>query len=114
MRIVAARASFADGRMDGSSRKARAVMAPVAQAGLRCGKPFPDIVLFPVGDHLRIDRYVARGAAHVKSSMNAFPLRDLLMALQTVVFRGRGTSREEQGGENDDQEKYRAHGACLL
>jgi hypothetical protein len=56
MRIVAARASFADGCMDGFSRKARAVMATVAQAGLRCRKPFPYFVLFPVGDNLRIDR----------------------------------------------------------
>jgi hypothetical protein len=41
--------------------------------------------------------------------MNAFPLRDLLMALQAVVFCGSGRSREEQGGEKDEQEKNRAH-----
>jgi hypothetical protein len=114
MRIVASGASFADGRMDDLSREARLVMTAVAQFRLGRRKPFGDPVLFFVGDHPRIDRGVACGAAHGNGSMNTFPLRHLLMALQAVVFRIRGRGGDEERCKKNEQKDHRVHMLFLL
>ncbi len=122
VRVVAAGATHADRRMDVFFGKHRLIVTAVAQVRLLRRESSCHGGRFPVRHHAGIYPRVAGGAPHCKRLVHELPFCQLLVALETIWFPGRGkragkerTEECDEGGQEAKPiNRFLSHGVFLL